>query len=63
MDIDHFIQELADGAQPVARPLAPWRGATLWLEPMMLSARVGQRDIPTGLPHHPACEIRAPSTS
>src|SRR5260370_36988742 len=27
------------------------------------SVRVGRRDIPNGLPHHPACESLAPSVS
>jgi hypothetical protein len=31
MDIDLFIQQLAERAQPVARLLAPWRRTTLWL--------------------------------
>src|SRR5262249_38042399 len=31
MDIDHFIQHLAEQAQPVARLLAPWRRTVLWL--------------------------------
>src|SRR5262245_2472163 len=31
MDIDHFIQQLVEQAQPVARLLAPWRRTALWL--------------------------------
>jgi Negative regulator of sigma F len=31
MDIDLFVQQLAERAQPVARLLAPWRRTTLWL--------------------------------
>jgi hypothetical protein len=31
MDIDHFIQQLAERAQPVDRLLAPWRRTALWL--------------------------------
>jgi hypothetical protein len=31
MDIDYFIQQLAEHAQPVARLLAPWRRTVLWL--------------------------------
>jgi hypothetical protein len=31
MDIDHFIQQLEEQAQPVARLLAPWRRTLLWL--------------------------------
>jgi hypothetical protein len=31
MDIDHFIQQLAERAQPVTRLLAPWRRTVLWL--------------------------------
>jgi hypothetical protein len=31
MDIDRLIQQLAEGAQPVGRLLAPWRRAALWV--------------------------------
>jgi hypothetical protein len=36
MDIDHFIQQLAERAQPVARLLAPWRRTVLWLAASLL---------------------------
>jgi hypothetical protein len=36
MDVDHLIQQLAEGAQPVARLLAPWRRTTLWLAASLL---------------------------
>jgi hypothetical protein len=36
MDIDHFIQHLAEQAQPVARLLAPWRRTVLWLAASLL---------------------------
>jgi hypothetical protein len=36
MDLDHFIQQLAEHAQPVARLLAPWRRTTLWLAASLL---------------------------
>src|SRR4051794_33209303 len=36
MDFDHFIQQLAEQAQPVARLLAPWRRTVLWLAASLL---------------------------
>jgi len=36
MNIDHFIQQLAEQAQPVARLLAPWRRTVLWLAASLL---------------------------
>jgi hypothetical protein len=40
MDIDHFIQQLAERAQPVARLLAPWRRTALWLAASLLYVSV-----------------------
>ena len=36
MDLDQFIQQLAEHAQPVARLLAPWRRTALWLAASLL---------------------------
>jgi hypothetical protein len=36
MDIDQFIQQLAERAQPVTRLLAPWRRTVLWLAASLL---------------------------
>jgi hypothetical protein len=36
MDIDLFVQQLAERAQPVARLLAPWRRTVLWLAASLL---------------------------
>jgi Negative regulator of sigma F len=40
MDLDHFIQQLADQAQPVVRLLAPWRRTALWLAVSLLYVSV-----------------------
>src|SRR5262245_54919869 len=52
MDVDHFIQQLAERAQPVARLLAPWRRTMLWLAASLIyvgiivAAYVGAGGVP-----------------